>query len=64
MFLSNKNAVINIYYNNEEAQERLINNITDIIGEDEVMTKVQLIYQHDKERGILIRQNSQVAQSI
>ncbi len=64
MFLSNKNAVINIYYHNEEAQERLINNITDIIGEDEVMTKVQLIYQHDKERGILIPQNSQVAQSI
>lgn len=56
--------MINIYYHNEEAQERLINNITDIIGEDEVMTKGQLIYQHDKERGILIPQNSQVAQSI
>lgn len=56
--------MINIYYHNEEAQERLINNITDIIGEDEVMTKVQLRYQHDKERGILIPQNSQVAQSI
>lgn len=64
MFLANKNAVINIYYHNEEAQERLINNITDIIGEDEVMTKVRLIYQHDKERGILIPKNSQVAQSI
>lgn len=64
VFLANKNAVINIYYHNEEAQERLINNITDIIGEDEVMTKVRLIYQHDKERGILIPKNSQVAQII
>ncbi len=64
VFLANKNAVINIYFHNEEAQERLINNITDIIGEDEVMTKVRLIYQHDKERGILIPKNSQVAQSI
>ena len=32
VFLANKNAVINIYYHDEEAQERLINNITDIIG--------------------------------
>lgn len=52
-FLANKNAVINIYYHNEEAQERLINNITEIIGEEEVMTKVRLIYQHDEKRGIL-----------
>lgn len=34
------------------------------IGEEGVMTKVQLIYQHDKERGILISKNSQVAQII
>lgn len=53
-FVANKNAVINIYYHNEEAQERLINNITEIIGEEEVMTKVRMIYQHDKKRGILI----------
>lgn len=53
VFLTNKNAVINIYYHNEEAQERLINNITEIIGEEEVMTKVRLIYQHDEKRGIL-----------
>ena len=52
-FLANKNAVINIYYHNEEAQERLINNITDIIGEEEVMAKVRMIYQHDEKRGIL-----------
>ena len=54
VFLINKNSIINIYYHNEEAQERLINNITEIIGEEEVMTKVRMIYQHDKKRGILI----------
>lgn len=53
VFLAKKNAVINIYYHSEEAQEKLINNITDIIGEDEVMTKVRLIHQHDEKRGIL-----------
>jgi len=53
VFLVNKNSIINIYYHNEEAQERLINNITKIIGEEEVMTKVRMIYQHDEKRGIL-----------
>lgn len=53
IFLANKNAVIKIYYHNEEAQEKLINNITEIIGEEEVMTKVRLIDQHDEKRGIL-----------
>lgn len=53
VFLTNKNAVINIYYHNEEAQERLINNATKIIGEEEVMAKVRMIYQHDEKRGIL-----------
>lgn len=53
LFIINQNAIINIYYHNEEAQENYINNITDIIGEKEVMTRVRLIYQHDKTRGIL-----------
>ena len=53
LFLINQNAIINIYYHNEEAQENYINNITDIIGEKEVMRRVRLIYQHDKTRGIL-----------
>lgn len=53
VFLANKNAAINIYYHSEEAQERLINNITEIIGEEEVMAKVRMIYQHDEKRGIL-----------
>lgn len=53
ILLAKSNAVIKIYYHNEEAQEKLINNITDIIGEDEVMRKVQLIHQHDPDRGIL-----------
>lgn len=57
IFLTNKNAVINIYYHNEEAQERLINNITEIIGEEEVMAKVRFIYQHDEKRGVLRLKN-------
>lgn len=48
-----KNVVIKIYYHNEEAQEKLINNITEIIGEEEVMAKVRLIPQHDETRGLL-----------
>lgn len=54
ILLANKNAKINIYYHNEEAQEQLINNITEIIGEEEVMTRVRFIYQHDKKLGILL----------
>jgi hypothetical protein len=50
---TNKNTRINIYYHDEEAQEKLINNITKIIGEAEVMAKVQLIYQYDEKRGLL-----------
>ena len=54
LLLANKKAVIKIYYHDEESQERLINNITDIIGEKEVMTRVQFIDQKDTQRGILI----------
>lgn len=54
IFLANKNSVINVYYHNEENQEKLINNITEIIGEEEVMEKVRFIYQHDPKSGILI----------
>lgn len=50
----NKNSIINIYYHNEETQTKLINKINQIIGEDEVMARVRFIYQHDREKGILI----------
>ncbi|HIS73646.1 TPA: bacteriophage abortive infection AbiH family protein [Candidatus Galligastranaerophilus intestinavium] len=50
---ADKNATIKVYYHDEESQERLINNITDIITEEEVMAKVQFIDQHDEKRGIL-----------
>lgn len=53
LFITNKNAIINIYYHDEEAQENYINNITEIIEEEEVMRRVRLIYQHDKTMGIL-----------
>lgn len=54
VFLANKNAKIKIYYHNEEAQERLINNITEILGEEDVMTRAQFIYQYDSDRGLLL----------
>ena len=54
IFTVNKNIKrINIYYHDEEAQEKLINNITEIIGEAEVIAKVRLIRQHDEKRGLL-----------
>ena len=54
VFITNKNSVINIYWHDEETQEKLMTNITEIIGEEEVMSKVRLIYQRDEKRGILI----------
>lgn len=54
ILLANPKSKINIYYHNEEAQERLMNKINDIIDEDEVMEKVRFIYQHNPKRGILI----------
>lgn len=54
ILLANQHSRINIYYHDEEAQERLMNNIDSIIGEEEVMAKVRFINQHDSERGILI----------
>lgn len=56
IFLTHQDSIINIYYHNEETQEKLINNITEMIGEKEVMSKVRFIYQHDHKRGILIPQ--------
>lgn len=54
ILLANSDSIINIYYHNEESQERLMHKIDTIIGEDEVMAKVRFIHQHDAKRGILI----------
>lgn len=54
IFKVKDNSTIKIYYHNQEALERLINNITDIITEEEVMAKVRFIHQEDPKRGILI----------
>ena len=54
IFLAKEKSIINIYYHDEDSRERLINNITKIIGEEEVLAKVRMIYQHDPNRGILI----------
>ena len=56
LFKAKDNAEINIYYHNEEAQKRMMNNIDLIIGEEEVMAKVRFIAQDDPKRGILIPQ--------
>ncbi len=53
IFLANENSIINVYYHDDEAQERLINNITQIIDEENVMERVRLIDQHDEIHGIL-----------
>lgn len=54
IFRVTENSTINIYYHNQEALERLINNITEIIGEEDVMTRVKFIHQEDSKHGILI----------
>lgn len=50
-----QDSFISVYYHDEEAHLRLINNITDIIGEEAVMARVRFIDQHDPKRGILRR---------
>lgn len=48
-----QDSFITVYYHDEEAHLRLINNITDIIGEEDAMARVRFIAQHDPKRGIL-----------
>ena len=50
-----QDSFISVYYHDEEAHLRLINNITDMIGEEAVMARVRFIDQHDPERSILER---------
>ncbi|MBO6036206.1 MAG: hypothetical protein J6P38_03895, partial [Acetobacter sp.] len=40
-----QDSFISVYYHDEEARSRLINNITDIIGEKDVMTRVTFLDQ-------------------
>lgn len=53
IFNINKMATINIYYHDELSQKKLIDNITNIIGEDDVMSRVRFIHQHNEKRSIL-----------
>ena len=48
-----KMAIINIYYHDELSQKKLIDNITNIIGEDDVTSRVRFIHQHNEKRSIL-----------
>ena len=50
-------CIINIYFHNEEMQKILMDRINDIIGENEVMSKVRFIHQHEDERSILKPKN-------
>ena len=61
IFLAKEKSIINIYYHDEDSRERLINNITKIIGEEEVMAKVRFIHQHDEKRGILKLKEQSIA---
>lgn len=54
IFKAKEDSIINVYYHNQEALDRLITNITEIMGEEETMTKVRFIKQDDPKRGILI----------
>jgi hypothetical protein len=54
IFMANKNAEIKIYYHNVQAHDKLIRNITNIIGEEEVMARVRFIGQDDTQNGLLI----------
>ena len=58
IFRARKDAYINIYYHDETAQEKLITNITDMIGESEVTSKVRFVKQDDPARGILLESNN------
>lgn len=53
ILLANDDAIINIYYPDEDTSEMLCNRITDIITEKEVMSRVRFIHQHDDKRSLL-----------
>lgn len=53
IFEVKKHSIIYIYYHKEEVQQNLINNITKIISENEVTSRVRLVKLDDSERGIL-----------
>ena len=51
-----QDAIINVYfYDNKDEEERLINNITEILDEEDVMSRVRFIHLHNDERSILKR---------
>ena len=55
LLMEDKNADIVVYYHNEEAFDKYINNITEILGEEDVAARVQFKYQHDEVFGILLK---------
>lgn len=63
IFDSKKDSIIYIYYYSEEIHQSLINNITKIITEDEVTSRVRFIKQDDYEKGIFQEISSSVVAS-
>lgn len=63
IFNAKQDSIIYIYYHDEEVHQKLINNITQIITEDEVTARVRFIKQHDQERGILDKINGPISVS-
>jgi hypothetical protein len=45
---------ITVYYYNDASKIRLIDNIYALLGEKDAERRVEFVYQHDQERGLLI----------
>jgi hypothetical protein len=54
IFLANNSANITVFYHNDCSKINLINNITEILGEIDVNSRVKFEYQHNKKTGFLI----------
>lgn len=54
LFNSDKEARITVFYHDEDSYQRYINNITDILGEEDVAVRVQFYHQNNITNGLLI----------
>jgi hypothetical protein len=55
IFTINSNTYITIFYHNDESYKKYINNITQILGEDIVSSRVNFKHQHDIIDGFLLK---------
>ncbi len=54
IFCENKDATITVFYHDEISFEKYINNITKILGEEDVAIRVRFKHQHDHALGMLL----------